>query len=233
MKAIRIRCINTLTKTLITAATALFLTGQLATNTALAAQKEFHNPFYSSVPSAYMEDPRRIEWQKPEQVIDHLFIKQGNTVADIGAGTGYFTTLFSQHVGKNGMVYAVDVDESMVKLLRNRTEKENLRNVTSILAKSDDPLLPNLSTDLVFICDTYLFLENRVPYLTRLRNSLKSGGRLAILSFNTKAEIPGAPPAHKMISKENTIQEVEKAGFALEAEYFFLPYHDFFVFIKR
>lgn len=189
--------------------------------------------FYSSVPTAYMDDPRRTEWQKPEKVIDHLLIKQGDVIADIGAGTGYFTVLFAQRVGKSGMVYAVDVDQSMVNHLNKRAKKEGLKNIRSILSTPDDPLLPKSSTDLIFICDTYLFFENRVHYLGRLKDYLKENGRVAIVSFNAKAETPGAPPRHKMIPREKTIQEAELAGFSLEAEYFFLPYHDFLVFGKR
>jgi ubiquinone/menaquinone biosynthesis C-methylase UbiE len=213
----------------------VFLMGQLLTGVCLAgaASKEEGKTFYSSVPTAYMDDPRRAEWQKPEKVVDHLLIKQGDIIADIGAGTGFFTMLFAQRVGKNGMVYAVDVDENMVQYVEKRAKKEGLNNVKTILATPNEPLLPKSSTDVIFICDTYLFFENREQYLARLRDSLKNDGHLAIVSFNMKAEIPGAPPSHKMIPRERTIQEAEKAGFALEAEYFFLPYQDFLVFGKR
>lgn len=198
-----------------------------------AVQMGGGNTFYPSYPSAYQDDPRRLEWQKADKVIDHLHVKQGDVIADIGAGTGFFSMLFAQRVGKNGLVYALDIDENMVKYLEKRSIKESLNNIKSILAPPNDPMLPKSSVDLIFICDTYMFIENRVQYLARLRDSLKNGGHLAIISFNQKAEIPGAPPPHKMISRERTIQEAEKAGFALEAEYFFLPYQDFMVFVKR
>jgi ubiquinone/menaquinone biosynthesis C-methylase UbiE len=214
---------------------AAFLFAQLLTwlGAAGALGKDTGLTFSSSVPTAYMEDPRRIEWQKPEKIIDHLLVKQGDVVADIGAGTGYFTMLFARSVGKNGVVYAVDVNEDMVGNLKKRVDKEGVNNVKNILATPSDPLLPKSSIDLIFICDTYLFFENRVEYLVRLRDNLKQNGRLAIISFNEKAEIPGAPPLHKMISREKTIQEAITAGYAVEAEYFFLPYHDFIVFTKR
>jgi len=212
-----------------------FLIGQLLAGAGLAGagSKEEGKPFYSSVPTAYMDDPRRVEWQKPEKVVDHLLIKPGHVIADIGAGTGYFTMLFAQRVGINGLVYAVDVDESMVNFVEQRAKKEGLNNVKSVRATPSEPLLPKSSTDLIFVCDTYLFFENREQYLIRLRDSLKSDGHLAIVSFNRMAEIPGAPPRHMMIPKEKTIQEAEKAGFILEADYLFLPYQDFLVFRKR
>lgn len=215
----------------------LLLMGQIlsAAGLAAAAMNDGNSPgsaFYSSVPTAYMDDPRRVEWQKPEQVIEHLLIKQGDMIADVGAGTGYFTMMFAKKTGKSGMVYAVDIDEDMVKRVDNRARKEGLNNVKSVLAQPDNPMLPKTSLDLVFMCDTYLFLENRGQYLLRLRDSLKKDGRLAIVSFNRNAEIPGAPPAHQMISRQQTVQEMEKAGFTLAAEYFFLPFQDFLVFVK-
>ena len=189
--------------------------------------------FYSSVPTAYMDDPRRAEWQKPEQVLDQLLIKPGAIVADIGAGTGYFTMLFAEKVGQSGQVYAVDVDEEMVRQIKKRAEKEGLHNISTVLSTATAPLLPKSIFDLIFICDTYLFFENREQYLLGLAGILKKEGRLAIISFNTRAEIPGAPPRHKMISREKTIQEAGRAGFALQADHLFLPYQDFLVFRKR
>ena len=211
------------------------LIGQLlsAIGLAGAASKDEGITSHSSYPTAYEEDPRRLEWQKSEKVLDHLLIKQGDVIADIGAGTGYFTLLFAQRVGKKGLVYAVDIDENMVNYLAKRSKKQGLDNIKTILAPPHDPLLPKSSADLVFIADTYMFIENREQYLVRVRESLKKGGHLAIISFNRKAEIPGAPPPQMMISKERTIQEAGRAGFLLEADYFFLPYQDFMVFIKR
>jgi len=212
----------------------LLIGPQLAVaSTAPPVQTGEGNAFYSSVPSAYMDDPRRTEWQKPEKVVEHLLLKQGDTVADIGAGTGFFSMLFARKVGKNGVVYAVDIDENMVKHIGKRAKKEGLNNILPILAPADDPLLPKLSADLIFICDTYLFFNNREQYLSRLIDSMKNDGRLAIVSFNTRSEVPGAPPAHKMISRDQTVLEAYRAGFSLVAEFFFLPYHDFLVFEKR
>ncbi len=191
------------------------------------------NSFTVSVPTAYMDDPRRGEWQQPGKVLDYLLIRSGDVVADIGAGTGYFTLQFAKRVGTGGVVYAVDVDPGMISLIEQRAKKEGHGNVRGILAALDDPGLPKGGADLIFICDTFLFFDNRGDYLLRLRDRLKPHGRVAIVSFNYKAEIPGAPPRHKMVSKEQTVAEMEKAGFALEADFLFLPYQDFLIFTKR
>lgn len=188
------------------------------------------NSFTVSVPTSYMDDPRRVEWQLPEKVLDYLLLKEGDTVADVGAGTGFFSMKFAKRVGKRGLVYALDVDENMVKLIEKRAKKEGLANVRAKLAPFDSPGLAKGSADLIFICDTYLFLDNRAEYLQRVRESLKKGGRLAIVSFNYRADIPGAPPRHKMIPKEQTISEILQAGFSLEADLLFLPYQDFLLF---
>lgn len=205
----------------------------LDAGTASTAPPESNDPFYSSVPSAYMDDPRRNEWQRPDKVIDYLFIKPGETIADIGAGTGFFSTRFARKVGKTGLVYSADVDETMVRFIEKRAQKEGLGNIRAIHAHLDDPLIPGSSADVVFICDTYLFIDNRVQYLARLRDSLKINGRLAIISFNASAEIPGAPPQQRMISKQTVITEAIAAGYAPEADYLFLPFQDFLVFRKR
>lgn len=194
------------------------------------AAVESSNSFTVSVPTAYMDDPRREEWQMTDRLLDYLQLKEGETVADIGAGTGYFSMRFARKVGRTGLVYAIDVDESMVKLIEKRAKKEGFTNIRAKLAPYESPGLGKNLADLVFICDTYLFFENRVEYIQRVREVLKKGGRLAIVSFKGNAEIPGAPPRHKMIPKELVISEIRSAGFTLEADFFFLPYQDFTLF---
>lgn len=203
---------------------------------ACAADKGEGANFYSlNSPDSLIqiyEDPGRSEWQKPEKVVEQLSLKPGQFVADIGAGSGYFSVIFAKKVGESGTVHAVDIDGNMVDYLEKRARKEGLKNIKPILAKTDDPLLPKASADLIFMCNTYMFIEQREKYMTLLRGILKNDGRLAIVSYN-KMETPEGPPIHTRVSKEKTIQELEKAGFALDAEYFFLQYQHFLVFRKR
>lgn len=178
------------------------------------------------------EDPRRSEWQKPEKVVDYLLIKNGDAVADIGAGTGYFTLFLAKKAGERGKVYAVDVEQRMLDLIKARAEKEGLYNITEVLAKSDDPLLPKFSLDLIFICNTYFNFENKRQYLAMLKNVLKKGGRLAIIEHQLSSKY-GKPPLHKRTAKERVLEDALKAGFKLEADFYFLPYQYFLIFSKE
>lgn len=207
--------------------------GQLWCSVAMGADPASGNMSgFSVVPTATMDDPRRYEWQKPEKVMDSLLIRKGNVVADVGAGTGFFTVLFAQRVGTGGTVLAADIDPDMLAKIDRRAKKAGLANIKTIQATPDNPQLKAGTVDLIFMCDTYVFLDDRVQYLTRLRNGLKKGGRLAVVSFNMKDEIPGAPPPNRRVSREQIIGETVQSGFVLEAEYFFLPYQYFLVFAK-
>ncbi len=175
------------------------------------------------------EDPARAEWQRPDKVLDYLLIKKGYQVADIGAGTGYFTVLFSKRVGGSGTVYAVDVERRMLDYIKDRAEKKGLHNITEILADRDDPLLRKSSLDLIFICNTYYNFRNKVQYLKKLKDCLKKGGRLAVIEekLNSKRD---RPPLHKRRAQEKVVNEAIQAGFRLEADIDVLPYQYFLIF---
>lgn len=191
-----------------------------------------HSPFKSIDEYIQrMESPDRGEWQKPEKVVDYLAIKNGDTVADIGAGSGYFTVILSRRIGDSGKVYAVDIEKGMIEYIEKRAQKEGLNNMNYILAKPDDPLLPKSSVDLIFICDTYHHIEKRDGYLKILKDVLKKDGRLVIVDFHA-VNTPVGPPLSMRIPKEKTVKEILSAGFKAEAEYFFLPYQYFLIFSK-
>jgi arsenite methyltransferase len=177
------------------------------------------------------EDSRRAEWQMPKKIVDHLEIKDGDTVADIGAGSGYFTVILSRRVGEKGTVYAVDIEKGMIDYIGKRAKKENLDNIKTILSKPDDPLLPKSSLDLIFMCNTYMYIENREDYLKILKEVLKKNGRLAIVDFHAVKTAIG-PPLSMRVSEKKTTEEVLKAGFKLEVDYDFLPYQYFLIFKK-
>jgi ubiquinone/menaquinone biosynthesis C-methylase UbiE len=176
-----------------------------------------------------LETPDRDGWQKPQEVVDALQLEGGETVADIGAGSGYFSVRFAAVVGQQGTVYAADIDAGLIDYLKQRADKAGLPNLKPVLGQPDDPLLPPGSIDLVFICDVIHHIENRGAYYAKLADALRPGGRLAIVDFQ-KQELPVGPPAAMKIAKADLIAELEQAGFALREQFDFLPYQYFLVF---
>lgn len=188
-----------------------------------------------SDPKAYMqalEDPKRDEYQKPHEVLSALNIKPGEVIADIGAGTGYFTFRLAHFVGEKGKVYAVDVSSDMIRHINRRIRETNAANVVSILAELDDPLLPDRSVNRFFICDVWHHVENQSKYLSLMKKMLKPGGEVVMIDFNKK-EMPFGPPPQMKIAREDLIKQMEGNGFKLAKEHTFLPYQYFLVFAAK
>ena len=186
-------------------------------------------------PKAYMaalDDPARDAWQKPAEVIAALAIPDGAAIADIGAGSGYFTFRFIPHVGTRGRVYAIDVSPDMISAISQRMGSVRPGALAPILAKADDPYLPASSIDIVFICDTWHHIPNRVAYARKLKNGLAAGGRVVIVDFHAR-DLPVGPPAAMKMSREDVVKEFEAAGFTLAKEHTFLPHQYFLEFVPR
>jgi arsenite methyltransferase len=181
---------------------------------------------------AMLDDPKRDEYQEPHEVIAALKLKEGEAVADIGAGSGYFTFRLAHHVGGTGRVYAVDVSPEMIVHLNRRIRDLKLKNVVSILSAPDDPLLADASIDRFFICDTWHHIGNHPHYLALLKKMLKPGGEVVMVDFK-KAQTPVGPPLEMRIDRDDLVKEMETNGFGLAAEYKFLPYQYFLVFKDR
>lgn len=178
---------------------------------------------------AALEDPARDEYQRPQEVIEALALRKGEVVADIGSGTGYFAVRFARGVGEAGSVYAVDVSPDMVRHLNRRLRDHGIRNVVTVLAEPDDPLLPDASIDRFVIVDTWHHIEDQAGYLEKMKRMLRPGGQVVHIDFK-KGELPvGPPPGHK-IAREDIVAQMEGAGFRLTAEHDFLPYQYFLVF---
>ena len=186
-------------------------------------------------PGAYiasLDDPARDAYQKPGEVLEALALREGETVADIGSGSGYFTVRFAHAVGKTGRVYAVDVSPDMIRHLNRRVREEGIRNVVTVLSDPDDPLLPDASVDRFVIVDTWHHIEDQPKYLAVMRRMLRPGGQVVHIDFQ-KRDLPVGPPAGMKIAREDLIKQVEGAGFVLAAEHTFLPYQYFLVFTVR
>lgn len=172
------------------------------------------------------DDPVRDTWQAPDQVIAALHLKRGQSVADIGAGTGYFTVRLAKSKA-SPKVYAADIELSMVKYLRERVAKEGLDNVIVVQASPDEPNLPE-PVDLVLVVNTYHHIGNREAYFLRLAKSIKPGGQVAIIDF--KPDSPEGPPKEFRFPPERFRSEMGKAGYKLTAQHSFLPRQVFLIF---
>jgi SAM-dependent methyltransferase len=176
----------------------------------------------------YFDDPKRDAWQKPHEIVNALKLAPDAAVADIGAGTGYFSVRFA-HMLPQGRVYAVDVEPDMVKYLAERAKKENLPNLTPIAAAPDDPHLP-APVDLAIFVDVLHHVSARERYLQKLRASLKPGGRVAIIDFKPDASM--GPPKSARIPPDQAKADFKRAGYVLADEHTFLPDQYFLVFRK-
>ena len=172
------------------------------------------------------DDPARDDWQRPHQVIQALRLAPDAAVADIGAGTGYFTVRIA-HMTPGAHVYAEDIEPDMIKYISERIRRERLSNVTPLLGRPDDPMLP-VSVDLALVVDTYHHIGDRQAYFRRLRERLKPAGEVAIIDF-TKSSSVGPPPAERLAADE-VKNEMAQAGYALAAEHSFLPNQYFLIF---
>jgi predicted methyltransferase len=169
-------------------------------------------------------------WQQPEKVVQALAIKPGERIADLGSGGGYFTFRLSQAAGASGKVYAVDVDKDLLEDLAERAKKDGYRNVEAVLAKYDDPLLPE-PVDLIFTTNVYHHIEGRAKYFSDAARYLRAGGRIAIVDFNGKhwsATFMGHYTPVETVKKE-----MEEAGYRLERELDFLDRQSFLIYTKR
>ena len=179
------------------------------------------------------EDPQRDAWQQPDEVVSALPIpSKDGVIADIGAGSGYFTRRLALQVPE-GRVFAVDVEGEFDDYLLNNREAWGTPNIEPHLAHYDDPILPEASLDLVFTANTYAYIRDRVEYFTRVRESLKPGGRLVVIEFRPDANPPGdmAPAAEFRVDVNAARTELAAAGFEVEAEESFLE-HQWFLVLK-
>jgi len=175
------------------------------------------------------DDPARDGWQMPDRVIAALKLKDGQTVADVGSGTGYFAVRIARAHPKV-QVIGSDIEASMVEYLANRARKEALANIASVQSSADSPNL-KASVDVVLIVDTYHHLPNRADYFRRLQASLKPGGRVAIVDFRPEATM--GPRKEFRFPAEKIRAEMAEAGFAQVEDHGFLPQQHFLIFSPR
>lgn len=179
----------------------------------------------------WLERPERVREEQPDKALDYIGIAPGSTVADIGAGSGYFTTRLARRVGPTGKVYANDIQQGMLLLIADKVGRMGLKNVDMVLGTPDDPRLPANSLDLALMVDVYHEFSAPERMLGKLFTALKPGGRLVLLEY--RAEDPRVPilEEHKM-TREQVRIEIEAAGYKLDRVDERLPRQHLFIFTR-
>jgi ubiquinone/menaquinone biosynthesis C-methylase UbiE len=168
---------------------------------------------------------------KPDDILKALELQPGQMVADIGAGGGYFSLRFAEVVGKNGQVFAVDTDPKFLEYIRHCAKRKGFENIETLLAAEDAPNLPDKGIDLIFMRNVCHHLTNRVEYFKKLKNALKSNGRIAIIEYKAGG---GRFSFHRKfghyVPKETLMAEMKEAGYKLKKDLDFLPEQSFMIF---
>jgi ubiquinone/menaquinone biosynthesis C-methylase UbiE len=180
----------------------------------------------------WLDRPEREQEEEPDRALDAIGVSAGATVADVGAGSGYFTVRLARRVGRNGKVYATDIQREMLARLDRRLKKDNIGHVELVLGTEDDPRLPPAALDLILMVDVYHELARPQETLRKLRASLKPAGRLVLLEY--RKEDPTVPIRfeHKM-SVAEAKQELEAEGFSFVRVLDVLPRQHILIFTPR
>ena len=177
-----------------------------------------HGRLFPPVDLGLLERPDRALWQKPDQIMDAVHVADGSTVADIGAGAGWFTIRLAQRVGPKGLVYAQDVQRLMLDAIKRRVQSEGLQNVETVQARGDDPKLPAKTLDAILMVDAYQEIENRVVYLRNLAKALKPTGRIGIVNWKPGEGGPGPEAANERIERSVVEADAKAAGLRVVAQ---------------
>ncbi|MEJ2719961.1 MAG: class I SAM-dependent methyltransferase, partial [bacterium] len=181
-----------------------------------------------------LERPERDKFQKPEQVMETLAFKPGEKVADIGAGSGYFTIPVAKAVGKEGLVWAIDIRAEMLDYIDARLEGEGLENVRLMLVDPDDPQLPQGKVDTILLVDTWHYIRDP-EYAKKLRAGLAPGGRVVVIDYRPKPweDRPWGPPEVQQTPKEEMDAHFAQAGLQPVQSYDYLPEQYFVIYEAR
>jgi SAM-dependent methyltransferase len=188
-----------------------------------AQQRTLHRLLFPPKDLGLLEGPDRDAWQEPDRIMDALAIADGSTVADIGAGGGWFTIRLARRVGPNGLVYAEDIQPQMLEATGRRVAREGLQNVKTVLGTPNDPRLPDGQIDAVLIVDAYHEMEDPVSLLRNVRRTLKPTGRIGIVDYKKDGFGPG-PPLEDRVDPGVILRDATVAGLRLLRREMFLPY---------
>ncbi|MFH1432565.1 MAG: methyltransferase domain-containing protein [archaeon] len=167
---------------------------------------------------------------RPDDVIKALSLKQGQNIADIGAGGGYFSLRFAEIVGVKGKVYAIDINQDFLEFIKNSAAEKGLDNLEIAFAKDGKIDLPKKRIDLIFFRNMTHHMENRAEYFRQLNQFLAPHGRIAIIEYKKESSFTFHGIFRHYIAKETLMQEMEDAGYVPERELDFLPEQHFVIY---
>lgn len=181
----------------------------------------------------FERDEREVYNQR-HAVVKALQLRPASDIADIGAGTGFYSLLFAKAVGATGNVFAVDITEDFIFNINRRAKEQNLKNIHAVLSNQKDMLLAPQSIDLAFVCATYHHFEYPQTMLASIHNALRPGGKLVIIDFRRQVELSSEwVMSHVRSDKQAVIKEIEHAGFQFESESNLLKSNYFLWFVKK
>src|SRR4030067_1189372 len=160
----------------------------------------------------FLERKDRNGWQKPEAVISSIGLKGSEILADIGAGSGYFTFRFSKELPR-GKVVAIDVEPGMIRYIHHKAKTSRIKNIEVVIASYDDPRVPE-NVDVVFMCDVLHHVKKRGEWLSKLYTEMKKSSKLILIEFK-EGNIPEGPPASIKITSKEMLSLMAGAGFKL------------------
>jgi ubiquinone/menaquinone biosynthesis C-methylase UbiE len=179
---------------------------------------------------SFLEREDRAIWQEPDAVVQALGLAGDEIVADVGAGSGYFTFRLAQVVPR-GRVVALDIDPGMIRHIHHRAMTEGIENVEAILSEADDPQVPD-GVDVVFICDVLHHVSDRRAWMSKIVSKMKHGARLVLIEFK-EGDLPAGPPSSLKIPKSEMVSLLDGVGLKLaEEKTGVLPYQYFLVFAR-
>ena len=167
---------------------------------------------------------------KPLEVIEILSIKEGESILDIGSGGGFFSLLFAEKVGKNGMVYASDTNKEFLDYIEETKSSRGLSNIKTVYISKEIPEISGECIDLIFMRNVYHHLKDRVEYFSKIKKVLKPKGRVAIIDYIGNKGFSFHRMMGHSTSKETMVEDLESSGFKLIKDANILPEQNFLIF---
>lgn len=180
--------------------------------------------------ASWLEREGREEEQRPAEIFRAMGLKDGDVVADVGCGTGWFARRMARVVAPRGTVYAEDIQPEMLELLKQHVAAEGVKGVVPVLGTETDPKLPAGGLDWILMVDVYHEFQKPAPMLAALRRSLKPTGKIALVEYRLEGTTASHIRTEHRLSVEQVLAEWEPAGFRLVKQHDFLPVQHFFVF---